>query len=1079
MKILIKLFRTAALVQLCALLGMTVALARTPTSTELEITPNPVMMGQEIEATITVTASGRAYPTGHFCFIHNGRRCRYGVQRLVNGEGSKTLVAGPPGINTVVAQYEGDSNTQPSLSLPVEYVVHGVQARLVPNSPTIGLPVTVTATVFGNNPTGTVSLYDGSTIIGNVVLTNGIATFTTTFNTAGTHNLKFEYSGDSNNVPMTTNQSVAVYSPPTVSVAATPDNATAPAAITLNATANAVSGAMHYVEFFNGGTLLGKVIQAPYVFNWTDVPAGEHVVTAKATNSVSRSSVSAPVIVQVNAGSNPTSTELTVAPRSSLEGQPVTATVTVTGSNLTGYVCLRRDSEPACLKMLQLMEGNASTTLPAEALGAHTLVASYSGDADNQASMSSIANYAVHGMRMSWHPVNPSIEHAATVTVKVFGNNPTGTVTLKNGSTTIGSVALSGGQALFTPTFSTLGVHELTAEYGGDSNNAAMTTSANVEVVSPPTVSMTVTPNDAIEREKIVLNAAATAGSGTLKMVEFFNGTSKLGTSFLAPYAIDWYDTVPGEYTVTAKATNSYGVSTTSAPITIRVKPNVTVSLTATPNNIPAPATITLHATAAAINDTIAKVEFYSGGKLLCMVTQAPYVFDWTGVAAGDYSVIARATDNLGNSAITTPITVRVKPEERINPTVSMTATPDNAVAPAAIMLNATASDADGTVSKVEFFNGETLLGTVPDAPYLFNWTNVLAGEYAITAKVTDNRGNSTISASVTVSVKAHPTVSLTATPNNATPPATITLSATAADADGTVTQVEFFNGATLLGTVTEAPYVFNWTNVPAGEYTITAKATDNQGNSTVSTAVTVTVKPKQAQMYYIQPDHLSTPRVITDSGNNIVWEWDNSDPFGNNVPTASEGFEFNLRFPGQYFERETNLHYNYHRDYDPSVGRYVQSDPIGLEGGINTYAYVDGNPVSKTDMLGLWSVTVGGYLGVGGEVTFGNDNGNGFITGRVGFGIGGGISYDPNGGIPGPAIQEPSQGGIVLSDSAQIGFSAGPISASIEKGIARNYSNNQSSTYGGPSASFNDSFRGIKASVSIGAQCTIYSGRR
>jgi RHS repeat-associated protein len=88
------------------------------------------------------------------------------------------------------------------------------------------------------------------------------------------------------------------------------------------------------------------------------------------------------------------------------------------------------------------------------------------------------------------------------------------------------------------------------------------------------------------------------------------------------------------------------------------------------------------------------------------------------------------------------------------------------------------------------------------------------------------------------------------------------------------------------------------------------------------------------------------------------VWRWDR-DPYGAFVPNEDPDGDgnlvrFDLRFPGQVLDRETGLHYNYFRDYDPAIGRYVQSDPIGLIGGINTYAYALSDPLRTVDPTGL-----------------------------------------------------------------------------------------------------------------------------
>jgi RHS repeat-associated protein len=336
-------------------------------------------------------------------------------------------------------------------------------------------------------------------------------------------------------------------------------------------------------------------------------------------------------------------------------------------------------------------------------------------------------------------------------------------------------------------------------------------------------------------------------------------------------------------------------------------------------------------------------------------------------------------------------------------PTVSLTAptTGSTFTGPASLTLTATAADADGSIASVEFYNGATLIGagTLNGGSYALDWTNVGAGSYSITAKATDNQGAATVSAPVSISVSAPnvaPSISLTSPTEGSsyTAPASITLTADASDSDGSIASVEFYDGATLIASVTAPPYSHTWNDVPGGSHSITAKATDNQGASSTSAPVSVIVNAVLASnVYYIHADHLNTPRVITDSSNKVVWRWD-ADPFG--ASTANEDpdgdgakFTYNLRFPGQYYDKETNLHYNYFRDYDPTTGRYVQSDPIGLEGGGNTYAYVEGNPLSSIDPMGL--ATCMFITGEGRLICFPDNPSNGFVDIPVASGNNGG----------------------------------------------------------------------------------------
>jgi RHS repeat-associated protein len=109
------------------------------------------------------------------------------------------------------------------------------------------------------------------------------------------------------------------------------------------------------------------------------------------------------------------------------------------------------------------------------------------------------------------------------------------------------------------------------------------------------------------------------------------------------------------------------------------------------------------------------------------------------------------------------------------------------------------------------------------------------------------------------------------------------------------------------------------------------------------------------ATVNFVHADGLGSPRAVTNSAGMVLWQWAySSNPFGENAPTSTVGYTFNLRFPGQYFDAESGLSYNVHRDYEAATGRYVQSDPIGLAGGASTYAYVASNPFIAYDPLGL-----------------------------------------------------------------------------------------------------------------------------
>lgn len=325
-------------------------------------------------------------------------------------------------------------------------------------------------------------------------------------------------------------------------------------------------------------------------------------------------------------------------------------------------------------------------------------------------------------------------------------------------------------------------------------------------------------------------------------------------------------------YYYRVRATNAAGDSTYSneaSATTANAAPSVSLTAPSGSAVFQAGANVTLSASASDPDGTITKVEFFRDSTLIAEDTSSPYSVAWNSVVAGSYSLTAKVTDNGGATTTSSAVNVTVNAP----PTASVTSPAAGTVfaAPASITINASASDGDGTISKVEFYQGSTLLGQDTASPYSFAWNNVAAGVYSLTAKSFDNNGGVTTSAPVSVTVNALPSATLTAPANGATAQtgSTLQLTATASDADGTITKVEFYQGATKLSEDTTAPYEYAWGNVPSGTHTLTAKAFDNLGGSAVSSVVSVTVAATNDLVARWKLDETSGTTVSDASGYN------------------------------------------------------------------------------------------------------------------------------------------------------------------------------------------------------------------
>ena len=354
----------------------------------------------------------------------------------------------------------------------------------------------------------------------------------------------------------------------------------------------------------------------------------------------------------------------------------------------------------------------------------------------------------------------------------------------------------------------------------------------------------------------------ATAGPGntvppsSIVAVDFLDGGTVIGSvtapnSIPAGYAFVWQNAPPGMHLIAARATDSLGYSTTTSAVTVYIvgpdpAPIVNLTTPSTGQIFAPPNGVQLAATASSPAGTIQRVEFVTADRVIATALSPPYAGSWSNPPAGNFAIVAKAYDDVGVAATSPAAYVQVLSAPRV-PAVVLTAPAPGITVTSGnpVPMAATALAPDGSVGRVDFYAGPSLLGSVATAPYQFTWTNPAAGAQSLLAKAYDLRGIAGVSAAVPISVTSNrpPNVVISSPANNAqfSAAASIVLSANASDSDGTVVKVDYFaNGVKVASAA--APFSVNWSNVRAGTYALYAVATDNLGATATSPAIAIAV---------------------------------------------------------------------------------------------------------------------------------------------------------------------------------------------------------------------------------------------
>jgi ACR3 family arsenite efflux pump ArsB len=726
---------------------------------------------------------------------------------------------------------------------------------------------------------------------------------------------------------------------PTVALTSPLDGAsyTDPATITLAADATANGHSITQVQYYNGATLLGASASAPYSLDWNNVSAGSYSLTAQAVYDAGSTVASSPVNVTVTNRLAPAAisfvqaaTGSSDAPVSSLAANALTTTAghllvaavtwgTVSGSTVSisdsggnaWAIATTRQIDTRNAQALKIfyapnIAGGSDTVtvvLSPAASWVRLIVHEVAG-ADLTAPLDQTAmNNTGSGSSISVGPVTTTADGEYIFTTAMNAGDQSTSANFSPGAGyTLRGTAAPGDSELASAdqVQSAAGSASAVWTLGGSSDSLAQMATFKAAGTSAPAVALT-SPLDGAsytDPATITLAASVTANGHSITQVQYYNGATLLGASASAPYSLDWNNVSAGSYSLTAQAVYDSGSTVASSSVNVTVTPPGLLFTDNFPGSSVAPLVVESGTWTAANN-------VLSGTCALGAYGYAYMSTNWT-----DYSVQAQIEFPAGafgggiggrlNAANGAHYGVWVYPEG--------------------------SEGGSSVMNLVKFTGWESWSGTPMAQASLpgvgTSWHTVLATFLgtSITVSydgvqeisVTDNDFGSaapyanggitvemgTVSTPFAMSVSnlvvmgltdtnPAPAVALTSPLDGAsyTDPATITLAAGVTANGHSITQVQYYNGATLLGASASAPYSLSWSNVSAGNYSLTAQAVYDAGSTVASSPVNVTVIPSPVLFSDNFPDSSVAPLVV-ESGtwtvaNNVLSETGTAGTFG------------------------------------------------------------------------------------------------------------------------------------------------------------------------------------------------------